>query len=127
MAFMYFITAATIFRIIYLVVKALFVLLVAYLIFKTLSRLIIKGFYNKIKRISIHNKKNIIKKESVPTGYGEGYFRTEHYKYLYSKEGTKYWTRVYFSKRFFIPYIFKDNDELFLQLIKDAGISLNNL
>ena len=85
------------------------------------------SFMQKSRESLSAEKKEQIQKTGVPTGYSEGYYRIEHYKYVYKKHGTKYRTRVYFGRRFFIPYSFKDTDPLFLKLLDDGEVSLDSI
>ena len=127
MTFLYFFTATQIFKILSAALKGGLALLGIWLVLKLVRRLIIRCFYSKINRVVICGKKNLVHKRSVPTGYSEGYYRTEHYKYVYTHEGTKYKTKVYFGSKFFIPYAFRATDNLFLKLLNDADISLTDI
>lgn len=127
MAFIFFVAATWLVRILTVAAKIAIAILVAWLLYKLICRIIIKSCYNKISRVAIYKKKDIIARYEVPTGCSRGYYHTTHYKYVHKHEGTKYKTRVYFGGKFFVLYSFRDSDKLFLRLIDDAGISLSSI
>ena len=127
MAFIFFVAATWLVRILTVAAKIASAVLAAWLLYKLICRIIIKSCYNKISRVAIYKKKDIIARYEVPTGCSRGYYQTTHYKYVHKHEGAKYKTRVYFGGKFFFLYSFRDSDKLFLRLIDDAGISLSSI
>lgn len=127
MAFIFFVAATWLVRILTEVAKVCAVLLVAWLLYRLIFRIVIKCCYNKITQVAIYRKKEIIRRYEIPTGCSRGYYHTTHYKYVHKHEGTKYKTRIYFGNKFFILYSFRDYDKLFLRLLDDGGISLNSI
>lgn len=127
MPFLYFVAATQMLRVFFIILKVVCGIFALWYLLKVIRRFAIQCFYAKITRIVICGKKDQIQKTGVPTGYSEGYYRTEHYKYVYRKNGAKYKAKVYFGRRFFIPYSFKETDRLFLRLLDDGDISLNSI
>ena len=127
MAFIFFVAATWLVRILTEVAKVCAVLLAAWLLYRLIFRIVIKCCYSKISQVTIYRKKENIERYEVPTGYSRGYYYTTHYKYVHKHEGTKYRTRIYFGNKFFILYSFREYDKLFLRLLDDAGISLNSI
>ena len=127
MTFLYFWATTFFIQILTKVLKILVAFLIVYLLYKLICQLAIRLGYNKITRIIIYGKKELTRRHSVPTGYSEGYYRTEHYKYVNKHEGTKYRARVYFGKKLFVLCSFKDSDKLFQKLLNDEDISLDNI
>ena len=127
MAFIFFVAATWLVRIFTIAAKIAIAILIAWLLYKLICRIIIKSCYGKITRVAIYKKKDIIARYEVPTGCSRGYYQTTHYKYVHKHEGTKYKTRVYFGNKFFILYSFRDSDKLFRRLLDDGGISLNSI
>lgn len=127
MVFLYLAAASMIVRLLTALLKLFLLILLAYIIHKLSSRLIIKCFYSKLNRIEILKKKAIKRKFSIPTGYSEGYYRTEHYKYVYKQMGTRYLTKIFFGGKFFILCSFLDSDKLFCKILEDGGVSLDSI
>lgn len=127
MAFIFFVAATWLVRILAEVAKVCAILLVAWLLYRLIFRIVIKCCYNRITQVAIYRKKEIIRRYEIPTGCSRGYYHTTHYKYVHKHEGTKYRTRIYFGNKFFILYSFRDYDKLFLRLLDDGGISLNSI
>lgn len=127
MAFIFFAAATWLVRILTQAAKILAIILAAWLLYRLICRIAIGCFYNRITRVTIYRKKEIIGRYEIPTGCSRGYYHTTHYKYVHKQEGTKYKTRIYLGNKFFILYSFRDSDKLFLRLLDNAGISLNSV
>ena len=119
--------AAKLYQLFIFIAKNLIVLYAIWLFGKLVCRWSILWFYERIDRVVIAGKKDLIRRISVPTGYSEGFYRVEHYKYVYQKEGRKYRTRVYLGGKFFLPYSFRDTDTLFLRLLNDGDMTIEEL
>ena len=114
-------------RIFMILAKLTAALVILWLLGRGIKRLLLSTLYNKIKKVIFTKKKDVVKRHDIPTGYTDGYYGGQHYKYEYEHAGVKYRTRVYYGKKFFLIYSFLGTDPIFLKILNDDNIEKNLL